>query len=72
MRIVAITAQVDDIVTPTQAAVDSDPELRAILSECRTRQGVVTDILHDGYWCPLEITFENGAVYYCEQVDLEK
>lgn len=72
MRIVAITSKIDDIVTPIQAVIDSDPELRDALKGCRHLQGRVVAVFHDYRPYPIAVLFENGEVINMEQAEIEK
>lgn len=72
MRIVAVTSKVGDIVTPTQAAIDSDEDLRHILKGCRHYQGEVIHVCDDYLPCPIVAQFENNGILPMEQGDLEQ
>lgn len=71
MRIVAITSKVGDIVTPTQAAIDANEDLRKALKGCRHNQGEVILVYDDYMPCPVIIEFENGQIFPVEQWELE-
>lgn len=70
-RIVAITSRVGDIVTPTQAAIDGNEDLRKALKGCRHNQGEVILIYDDYMPCPLIVEFETGAIFPLEQSEVE-
>lgn len=72
MRIVAISSKVGDIVTPTQAAIDANEDLRKALKGCRHNQGEVILVYDDYMPCPIVVQFENNAIYPLEQSEIEK